>query len=90
MRVLGILLLVVGLVGFAIIAFCIFHEVMGDYPSQNLHNIVGIAWPILLAMIVVGFVLIIASLVIAGWKKQAGSKIPGESCKLNDRPGDEL
>lgn len=89
MRVLGICLLVVGLVGFVIIALSIY-EAMGDVPSQNLENLVGIAWPILLAMIVIGLVLIIASIVIAGWKKHTGFKILGESGELNDRPNDEL
>ncbi len=60
---------------------------MGDNPNQNLDNIVRIACPILLAIVIIGVVLIIASL---GWKKQTGSKKPGESGGLNDKADDEL
>ncbi len=78
MRALGICLLVIGLVGFGLIGLGIFNEML----------IVGFfAWPILLAMIIIGAILIIASL---GGEEQTGSENSDESDKLNDKPGDEL
>jgi hypothetical protein len=83
MRALGICLLLIGLVSFGIIVLRIVYSLLGDYPDQNLYNIADIAWPICLAMIIVGAVLIIASL---GWKRQTGSKTPGGSGELDDKP----